>query len=82
MTRPMISGGKEVIVEPFPNYSRQPVFCLDAYVEVPDPDALAAEFASRGVPFSSPITDSDDGLRGFVIKDLDGYGLFFGCLRA
>ena len=59
----------------------EPAFSLDAYVEVPDPDALAAEFASRGVSFASPLSDSDDGLRGFVIRDLDGYGLFFGHYR-
>lgn len=74
----VIADGKEVLVEPVPNYGRQPAFSWDAYVEVPDPDALAAEFASRGVPFAAPIADSDDGLRGFVIEDLDGYGLFFG----
>ena len=74
-----ISEGKEVIVEPLPNYSRKPVFSWDAYLEIPDPDALAAEFASRGVLFSVPLTDrDDDGVRGFVIKDIDGYGLFFG----
>ncbi len=47
-----------------------------------DPDALAAEFAARGVRFSVPLGDNDDGLRGFVIEDLDGYGLYFGHLRA
>ena len=78
----VISDGREVTVEPVPNYDREPAFSWDAYLEVPDPDALAAEFASRGVAFSVPLTDSDDGLRGFVIKDLDGYGLFFGHLRA
>jgi catechol 2,3-dioxygenase-like lactoylglutathione lyase family enzyme len=78
----VVSDGKEVIVEPLPNYTREPAFSWDAYLEVPDPDALAEEFASRGVPFSAPIRDSDDGLRGFEIKDLDGYGLFFGRLRA
>jgi catechol 2,3-dioxygenase-like lactoylglutathione lyase family enzyme len=77
----VISDGKEVVVEPVPNYSRKPAFSWDAYVEVADPDALAAEFASRGVPFAVPLADSDDGLRGFVIKDIDGYGLFFGRLR-
>lgn len=78
----VISDGKEVTVEPLPNYGREPAFSWDAYVEVPDPDALSAEFASRGVPFSAPLTDRDDGLRGFEITDLDGYGLFFGHLRA
>ena len=69
--------------EPIPNYSRKPTFSWDAYLDVPDPDALATEFASRGVLFSVPLTDrDDDGLRGFVIKDIDGYGLFFGNHRA
>jgi catechol 2,3-dioxygenase-like lactoylglutathione lyase family enzyme len=77
-----ICDGKEVLVEPIPNSGREPAHSWDAYLEVPDPDALAAEFASRGVLFSVPISDTDDGLRGFEIKDLDGYGLFFGCLRA
>ena len=76
-----IVDGKDVLVEPVPNFGRQPAFSLDAFVDVPDPDALAAEFASRGVPFAAPLADSDDGLRGFVIKDRDGYGLFFGRLR-
>ena len=70
-------------VEPVPNYNREPTFSWDAYVDVPDPDALATEFASRGVLFSVPLTDrDDDGLRGFVVKDIDGYGLFFGNHRA
>jgi catechol 2,3-dioxygenase-like lactoylglutathione lyase family enzyme len=72
---------KALDVEPLPNYNREPAFSWDAYLEVPDPDALAAEFASRGVRFSVPLADTDDGLRGFEIKDLDGYGLFFGRLR-
>ena len=74
------SDGKEVSVEPLPNYNREPAFSWDAYLEVPDPDGLAAEFAARGVPFSVPLTEGD-GLRGFVIEDLDGYGLYFGCVR-
>jgi catechol 2,3-dioxygenase-like lactoylglutathione lyase family enzyme len=79
----VIRDGKEVLVAPVPNYGREPAFSWDAYVDVPDPDALAAEFASRGVVFSVPLTDRDgDGVRGFVIKDVDGYGLFFGNHRA
>jgi catechol 2,3-dioxygenase-like lactoylglutathione lyase family enzyme len=78
-----IVDGKEVLVDPVPNYGRKPAFSWDAYLEVPDPDDLAAEFASRGVPFSVPLADrGDDGGRGFVIKDIDGYGLFFGNHRA
>ena len=50
----------------------------DAYINVPDPDALAAEFTSRGVMFSEPLKDTSDGLRGFELKDADGYVLFFG----
>jgi catechol 2,3-dioxygenase-like lactoylglutathione lyase family enzyme len=76
----VISEGKEIVVEPIPNYTRKPAFCWDAYVAVPDPDALAAEFAARGVEFAVPLATGGDGLRGFVVKDIDGYGLFFGSL--
>ncbi|HMG35631.1 MAG TPA: VOC family protein [Blastocatellia bacterium] len=69
---------KDVGVEPLPNYKRQPQARWDAYVYVPDPDGLAAEFSSRNVEFSEPLKDTDDGLRGFELKDADGYVLFFG----
>jgi catechol 2,3-dioxygenase-like lactoylglutathione lyase family enzyme len=61
-----------------PNRSRHPYARWDAYVHVPDPDALADEFRDRGVTFSAPLTDTDDGLRGFELTDHDGYVLFFG----
>jgi catechol 2,3-dioxygenase-like lactoylglutathione lyase family enzyme len=78
-----IVDDKEVAVGPVPNFTRTPAFSWDAYLEVPDPDALATEFASRGVPFAVPLTDrGEDGVRGFVIKDIDGHGLFFGNHRA
>ena len=75
---------KDVGVEPVPNCTRDVGKGLarwDAYLYVPDPDALAAEFASREVAFFRTIADSeggDDGLRGFEIRDADGYTLFFG----
>jgi catechol 2,3-dioxygenase-like lactoylglutathione lyase family enzyme len=69
---------KNVGVEPLPNCEREPGARWDAYLYVPDPDALAAEFASRGVTFSEPLKDTQDGLRGFELRDTDGYVLFFG----
>jgi catechol 2,3-dioxygenase-like lactoylglutathione lyase family enzyme len=69
---------KSVEVDSLPNCERDRAARWDAYVDVPDPDALAAEFASRGVTFSVPLKDTDDGLRGFELKDADGYVLFFG----
>jgi catechol 2,3-dioxygenase-like lactoylglutathione lyase family enzyme len=69
---------KDVGVDPLPNSKREPGARWDAYLYVPDPDALAAEFASRNVEFSEPLKDTDDGLRGFELKDADGYVLFFG----
>jgi catechol 2,3-dioxygenase-like lactoylglutathione lyase family enzyme len=69
---------KDVGVDPLPNYKREPAARWDAYLNVPDPDALAAEFASRNVQFSEPLKDTHDGLRGFELKDADGYVLFFG----
>ena len=69
---------KQVGVEPLPNYQRDPTARWDAYASVPDPDVLAAEFASRGVTFSKPLQDTHDGLRGFELEDVDGHILFFG----
>lgn len=63
---------------PLPNYKRDPAARWDGYAYVPDPDALAAEFAARGVAFSVPLKDTSDGLRGFELEDADGYVLFFG----
>jgi len=76
---------KDIGVDPVPNYThdiKQGIARWDAYLHVPDPDALAAEFSSRNVEFFQTIASGDDGLRGFEIKDADGYMLFFGCPRA
>lgn len=72
---------KAIGVEPVPNHTRdikQGIMRWDAYMYVPDPDALAAEFASRDVEFFLPICNNDDNLRGFEVKDADGYLLYFG----
>jgi catechol 2,3-dioxygenase-like lactoylglutathione lyase family enzyme len=75
---------KSIGVEPVPNGTRdikKGIARWDAYLHVPDPDALAAEFAARHVEFFRTIEDGehgDDGLRGFELKDADGYVLFFG----
>jgi hypothetical protein len=76
---------KDIGVDPVPNYTRdikQGIARWDAYMYVPDPDALAAEFSSRNVEFFTTIKDNengDEGLRGFEVKDADGYMLYFGC---
>ena len=72
---------KDVGVHPVPNYTRdigKGMARWDAFVVVPDPDALAAEFTARNVEFFEPLRDTHDGLRGFELKDADGYLLFFG----
>ena len=76
---------KAVGVDPVPNYTRdikRGIARWDAYLYVPDPDALAAEFSSRNVEFFQPLKDDDDGLRGFEVQDADGYVLFFGRPRS
>lgn len=65
-------------VEPLPNGKRHPWMKWDAYVYAPDPDALAEEFAGRGVEFGGAVADTSEGLRGFAVSDPDGYVLFFG----
>jgi catechol 2,3-dioxygenase-like lactoylglutathione lyase family enzyme len=72
---------KDVGVAPLPNHKRdvkKGIARWDAFVAVPDPDALAREFASRQIEFFVPLRDTDDGLRGFELEDADGYVLFFG----
>ena len=72
---------KDIGVDPVPNYTRdikKGIARWDAYLYVPDPDALAAEFSSRNVEFFQPLMDNDDDLRGFEVTDTDGYVLFFG----
>ncbi len=74
---------KDIGVDPVPNYTRdikKGIARWDAYLYVPDPDALAAEFEQRGVEFFLPLANNDDGLRGFEVKDADGYLLYFGRL--
>src|ERR1043166_9547925 len=63
---------KAVGVDPVPNYTRdvqKGIARWDAYLDVPEPDALAAEFSELGVEFSEPLKDTDDGLRGFELQD-------------
>jgi hypothetical protein len=72
---------KDVDIEPVPNHTRDighGIARWDAYIYVPDPDALAGEFASRNVEFFEPLQDTDDDLRGFEVQDANGYVLFFG----
>jgi catechol 2,3-dioxygenase-like lactoylglutathione lyase family enzyme len=72
---------KAVGVDPVPNHTRgvkQGIARWDAYICVPDPDALATEFASRNVEFFLPLQNNSDNLRGFEVQDADGYVLYFG----
>lgn len=72
---------KDIGVDAIPNYTRdikKGIARWDAYIHVPDPDALADEFSLRNVEFFEPLKDDDDGLRGFEVQDPDGYILFFG----
>jgi catechol 2,3-dioxygenase-like lactoylglutathione lyase family enzyme len=76
---------KDVGVAPVPNYTRdikKGIARWDAYLYVPDPDALELEFSSRNVEFFEPLQNTDDGLRGFEVKDGAGYVLFFGRPRS
>jgi len=77
-------GGAQIFLKseggiaPIPNSTRHRHLRLDAFVYVEDPDGLAADFAAHGASFSEPLKDTSDGLRGFEIRDPDGYILFFG----
>src|SRR5580704_16416761 len=47
-----VKSDKDVL--PLPNPARHPYMSWDAYVDTPDPDALAAEFADHGAALSEP----------------------------
>ncbi len=48
------------------------------YIYVDDVDALAAEFAGRGIAFDRAIEDQEYGCRDFDIRDPDGHVIGFG----
>ena len=65
-------------IHPVPNHTRHEWAKWDAFIWVSDPDALFAEYQSRGLAFHEPLANTDDGLRAFELKDHDGYVLGFG----
>jgi len=72
---------KDVDIDPVPNYTRDighGIASWDAYVYVPDPDALYEEFVSRNVDFKMPLCDNSDNLRGFEVRETNGYIIYFG----
>ena len=72
---------KDVDIDPTPNPTRDighGIAAWDVYVYVPDPDALYEEFSSRSVEFVRPLENNSDDLRGFEVRDINGYVLFFG----
>jgi catechol 2,3-dioxygenase-like lactoylglutathione lyase family enzyme len=72
---------KAVDVEPVPNYTRDighGIAKWDAYIYVPDPDALFEEFSTRGIEFVVKLSNNTDNLRGFDIRDVNGYVIYFG----
>lgn len=52
-------------------------FC-DAYVWIPDADALHAEFEAKGVKMVFGVCDQPYGCREFAVEDCNGYHLYFG----
>ena len=65
-------------IHPVPNHTRHEWARWDAFILVSDPDALFAEYQSRGLAFHETLADTSDGLRAFELKDHDGYVLCFG----
>ena len=64
---------------PVPNYTRHKWARWDAFVDTRNPDALYSEFCDKGVRIHEPLADTDDGLRAFEIRDVNGYVICFGC---
>lgn len=67
-------------IHPQPNHSRHEWARWDAYIYTPDPDSLYTEFRKKSVPMHRELTNTNDGLRAFEVKDNNGYVLCFGRL--
>jgi catechol 2,3-dioxygenase-like lactoylglutathione lyase family enzyme len=71
---------KEILpgINAIPNHTRHEWARWDAFILTEDPDKLYEEYRSAGISFHDPIRVNGDNLRGFEIKDADGYVLYFG----
>lgn len=72
---------KDVDVDPIPNCTRDighGIAGWDAYIYVSDPDSLYDDFASRDLEFKMPLCNNSDNLRGFEVRDVNGYIIYFG----
>jgi uncharacterized glyoxalase superfamily protein PhnB len=65
-------------VPPVPNSSRHEWARWDAFVETSQPDLLYEEYRAKGVTIHRPIADTEEGLRAFEIRELNGYVICFG----
>jgi len=65
-------------VPPVPNCSRHEYARWDAFVDTANPDLLYEEYCAKGVTIHRPIADTEEGLRAFEIRDINGYVLCFG----
>lgn len=63
--RPLWSGARQEIE-------------LDAYIRVPDVDAVWADFSARGAQILRPPCDQAYGMRDCVVAGPEGYCLAFG----
>jgi len=64
-------------VLPIPNHTRHEWAPWDAYISASAPDELFAEYETRGATFHKMLNE-EGGLRGFEVRDADGYVLYFG----
>lgn len=69
-------GGADVVR---PNSAVDPEHeAWDAYIWVPDVDALHAELAANGAKITRGLCNQPYGCRDFDLQDLNGYRLCFG----
>ena len=68
-------------VEPLPNYNRKPT--LIGMLTLMSLIQTRWQWSShRAAFFSVPLTGrDDDGLRGFMVQDIDNYGLFLAVIE-
>jgi catechol 2,3-dioxygenase-like lactoylglutathione lyase family enzyme len=62
----------------FPNHKVHEDLGWDAYICVPDVEAVYQDFKRRGAQIYREVEDAPYGLRDFEVQDLDGYILCIG----
>src|SRR5436190_704280 len=76
--RARLASGEIEVLLLVPGTADAPPPAQSAYVYVEDPDSLCAEYQQAGADVVEPVASRPDGMRDFVVRDLDGHRFTLG----